>query len=436
MVTVLLHALVIVALTALLALFSYVYRLYAEDEHRASRRVREHLESFHQTIAPRLRMDRRRALATFGLLAQLALVLVALAIGYAAETFARSSPRAVFETVFFVLLEILLIYQFVPHLLLIRTAGNWLAPLVPVLRVFGYTVAPMLMLYEFSVSLLHLSEEEESSEPEEATKAIAELVEEGQERGILEKDDVPLIASVIQFADKTAREVMTPRPDVVGIAATARVTELRQLVREKRFSRVPVWGKNLDDIKGVVFVRDLLEVPEREADQRRVGELMRPVIFVPENMPVVELTRQLQRETQEMAVVVDEYGSVGGLLTLEDLAEEIIGEISDADQIRRAEITKESESSFLVRGGVELDRLRTALGVPLEARNATTFAGVVHDWFGHVPKPGESVERNGLRVVVLEATPRRVVRLRVTRPMPEAMAQATTKKRGRRKPAR
>jgi putative hemolysin len=432
MLTAILHTAAIAVLTALLALFSYVYRLFAEDEHRASRRVREHLETFRQELAPRLKMEHRRALHTYSLLAQLTLVLVALAIGYAAQTFARSLPRAVFETAFFVVLEILLVYQFVPYVLLSRTSGNWLAPLVPSLRVFGYVVAPMLLLYEFSVSLLHLAEEEEEPAP---AQAIAELVEEAQERGIFEKDDVPLIASVIQFADKTAREVMTPRPDIVGIAAVASVAELRQLVRQKRFSRVPVLGKDLDQVKGVVFVRDLLEVPEAEAEQRRVGELMRPILFVPESMPVVELTRQLQRETQEMAVVVDEYGSVAGLITMEDLAEEILGEISDADQVRRAEIIKESETSFLVRGGVELDRLRTGLGVSLETRNATTFAGVVHDWFGRVPKPGEAVERHGLRVEVLEATPRRVVRLRVIRAAPEAVEETPGRKRHKRAPA-
>jgi len=432
MLTIILHTAVIVLLTALLALFSYVHRLFAEDEHRGSRRVREHLETFQQELAPRLRMERRRALPTYSLLSQMTLVLVALAIGYAAQTFARSLPQAVFETAFFVVLEILLIYQFIPYVLLSRTSGTWLGPLLPALRIFGYVVMPMLLLYEFSVSLLHLTEEEEEPAP---AQAIAELVEEAQERGIFEKDDVPLIASVIQFADKTAREVMTPRPDIVGIAAAASVAELRQLVRQKRFSRVPVLGKNLDEVKGVVFVRDLLEVPEAEAEQRRVGELMRPVLFVPESMPVVELTRQLQRETQEMAVVVDEYGSVAGLITMEDLAEEILGEISDADQVRRAEIIKESETSFLVRGGVELDRFRTAVGVPVEARNASTFAGVVHDWFGRVPKPGETVERNDLRVEVLEATPRRVVRLRVIRPAPEAVEKPPARKRRKRTPS-
>lgn len=431
-----LHGLVIAVLTLLLGLFSYLYRLYQERGRLAPRRTREHLDYFHENVAPRLKMERRRAMQAFGLLAQLTLVLVALAVGFAAETFASSPAQAVFQTAFFVVMEILLVYQFVPHVLLTRTTGAWLVPLVPVLRAFGYLMVPLLVLYGFFVSVLHLTEAEEEPEPNEPTKVIEDLVEEGQERGIFEQDDVPLIASVLQFADKTAREVMTPRPEITGIAATASVAELRQLVRQKRFSRVPVFGESLDDVRGVVFVRDLLEVPEHEAAQRRVGELARPVIFVPETKPVVDVLRVLQREMQQLAVVVDEYGSVAGLITLEDLAEEIIGEINDADQIRCAEIVKESEDTFLVRGGVELDQLGETLGISLESREATTFAGLVQTWFGYVPKPGEAIERHGLRVEVLEATPRRVVRLRVTVLAPPSPVISSPKKARKPQPAR
>ena len=423
------HALVIAGLTLLLALFSYVYRLYQERGREASRRLRENTDHFHEVIAPRLKMDRRRAVQTFALLSQLTLVLVALAIGYAAETFADTPARAVFETAFFVVLEILLVYQFVPYVLASRTTGDWLLPVVRVLRGFGYAVFPLLVVYGFCVSLLHLTEEEETRAPEPPGQAIEELVEAGQERGILEKEDVPLIASVLQFADKTVREVMTPRPEIAALAASASVAELRQFVREKRFSRIPVFGQSLDDVQGVVVVRDVLEVPESEAGERRVRDLMRPVLFVPETKPVVELIRELQRERQQMAVVVDEYGGVAGLITLKDLAEEILGEINDADQVRRAEIVRETESAYLVRGGVSLEKLRETLGVALEVPEATTFAGVVHAWFGYVPKPGESLERDGLKVEVLEATPRRVVRLRVI-----PLVSAATAKKSRKRP--
>ncbi len=432
----LVHVALLAVLTLLLGLFSYVYRLYAEDEYRSSPRAREHLQYFREQVGPRLKLERPRAAQVFSLLTQFTLVAVALVILGAVRPFARSALQAALETALFVVLELLLMYLFLPYVLLSRTGGRWLLPLVPVLRGFGYLAAAVLFLAEFLVSVLHLAEEEEEPEPEAPAEAIAHLVEQGQERGILRQDDIPLIASVIQFADKTAREVMTPRPEVVGIAASASIAELRRQIRERRFSRIPVYGSSLDDLKGVVFVRDVLEVPEAEAEQHRVGELMRPALFVPETMPVVEVARQLQAERQEMAVVVDEYGNVAGLITLEDLAEEIIGEISDADQVRRAEVVKEADGQYLVRGGLELERLRASLGVPLEGAGATTFAGLVHGWFGHVPKPGEVLERDGLRVEVLESTPRRVVRLRVhVLTQPEA-GPAPRKRSRKKQPAR
>ena len=434
MLDIVLHTGVITILTLLLALFSYVYRLYQEKGRQATWRVREHLEYFHENMAPRLKLERRRAMQTFALLAQLTLVLVALAIGFATEQFAPSTTRAVFETAFFVVLEIVVVYQFIPQALLSRSRGRWLLGLVPVLRFFGYLVLPLLLLYDFAVSVLHLAEPEEDAPAENAEHAIEELVEVGQERGLLQKEDVPLIASVLQFADKTAREVMTPRPEIVSIAASATLEELRVLAREKRYSRIVVFGDNLDDVRGVVSIYSLLDVPEAEYTQRRVAEHVRPALFIPETKPVVELIRDLQRELQQMAVVVDEYGSLAGLITLEDLSGEILGEINDADQVRRAEVLKESDTIYLVRGGVELEKLSEALGVILARNGATTFAGLVHAWFGYVPKPGESIERNGLRVEVLEATPRRVVRLRVTK-LPPAEPVAAGRKRTRSAPS-
>jgi len=407
------HALSITVLTVLLAVFSYLHRVFQEKGWGATRRGREHLDHFHEHLAPRFRIEPRRAAQSFSLLAQLMLVLVALAIGSATYAFAESAAAGVFETAFFVVLEILVVYQFVPYLLLLRTTGDWVVHFSGLARGFCYLVWPLLVVYGFGISLLHLTDEEEPAQEETPTEAIEELVEVGQERGILAQEDVRLIASVVQFADKTVKEVMTPRPEIVAISADARLAELQALLRERKFSRVPVYGQNLDDVLGIAFVRDLLDVSDSSKTEKTVRELMRPALFVPETKPLVELLREMQREYQQMAMVVDEYGSVAGLVTLEDLVEEIVGEISDVDQVRRAEIVKESETGYLVRGGAALDRLREVLDRPLEAEDCSTVAGLVHNWFGYVPKPGESVERDGLRFEILEATPRRVVRLRV-----------------------
>lgn len=428
-VSLIVHALLITLLTLLLALFAYLHRAFQEKGWGATRRAREHLDQFHEHIAPQFKMDHRRATQSAGLLAQLMLVLVALAIGSAVKNFAESAAHAVFETAFFVVLEILVVYQFLPYVLVVRTTGEWVVRLVPLVRVLSYMVWPLLSVYGFGISLLHLTDEEETTGEETPTEAIEELVEVGQERGILAQEDVRLIASVVQFADKTVKEVMTPRPEIVAIQADARVAELRQLLREKKFSRLPVYGHNLDDILGIAFLRDLLDVPEQASGEHQVRELMRPALFVPETKPLLELLREMQRDYHPMAMVVDEYGSVAGLATLEDLVEEIVGEISDVDQVRRAEIVKESDTSYLVRGGAALERLREVLERPLEAEECSTVAGLVHTWFGYVPKPGESIERDGLRFEVLEATARRVVRLRVTAlPTPLAPRARSKKK--------
>ncbi|MFQ5926100.1 MAG: hemolysin family protein, partial [Terriglobia bacterium] len=377
--SIIVHALLISLLTLLLALFAYLHRAFQEKGWRSTPRVREHLDYFHEHIAPKFKMDARRATQSFSLLAQLMLVLVALAIGSTANTFAESTAAAVFETAFFVVLEILLVYQFFPYVLLLRTRGDWALQFAVLARSFSFLVWPLLLMYGFGISLLHITDEEERPREETPTEAIEELVEVGQERGILAQEDVRLIASVVQFADKTVKEVMTPRPDIVAIQAGARLTELQRLLREKKFSRVPVYGQDLDDILGIAFVRDLLDVPAGVSGERCVRMLMRPALFVPETKSLAELLREMQQGYQQVAIVVDEYGSVAGLATLEDLVEEIVGEISDVDQVRRAEIVRESDTSYLVRGGAALERLREVLERPLEAEECSTVAGLVHN---------------------------------------------------------
>lgn len=427
LVTGLLQGVIIVVLTFLLGLFSYVHRLYQEKGRGRTRRTRAHLEYFHDEISPRLKMKPRQALQTFGLLSLLTLMLTAVAIGFAVQFYAGSPARAVFETAFFVVLELLVVYEFAPLVLLTRSQGGWLLSLILLLRGFSYAVVPLQIAYGFALSVLRLVEEDEEELPaqEEQAQAIEDLVEEGQERGIFEKEDVALIASVLEFADKTARDIMTPRPEIVGIKADKSVADLRAVLARERFSRVLVYGNSVDEVRGVVNVHDVLKVPEAEAATRRVAELVRPVLFVPETKRVVELVSQLQQGGQQIVVVMDEYGNVAGLLTTKDLAEEVIGEISDADQVRHAEVLKTADDTYLVRAGVHLEKFEEAIGQEVDAHGVVTLAGLVHNWFGYVPRPGESIERDGLRVEVLEATPRRVVRLRVTvlAPVPDGEKQ-------------
>jgi CBS domain containing-hemolysin-like protein len=273
----------------------------------------------------------------------------------------------------------------------------------------------VLAVLEFFVSVLHLSEEEQSA-PAAEQQAIENFVDAATEEGIIEQDEARLIEQVVEFGDKRVREVMTPRPDVIAIRVTASLEELRELVVDTKFSRLPVFEKSLDDIVGIVMARDMLEVPDREAAHRTVRELMRPALFVPETKFGSELLKEMQRKNQQMAVVIDEYGLMAGLVTIEDLVEEIVGEIGEEDRRPTPDVIRESGGSLIVRGSVPIDKVGELFGVKLDAAmqhsSASTIAGLLNSLAGHVPRTGEVIDADGVRFEVLEANQRKVLRVR------------------------
>jgi len=265
---------------------------------------------------------------------------------------------------------------------------------------------------ELQISVLHLSEEseEEQTPAAEQQQAIEAFVDAATEEGIIEQDEARLIESVVEFGDKRVRDVMTPRPDVIAIRADASLEELRDLVVETKFSRLPVFEKSLDDIAGIVMGRDMLEVPDREAAHRTVRELIRPALFVPETKFGSELLKEMQRKNQQMAIVIDEYGLMAGLVTIEDMVEEIVGEIGEEDRRPAPDVVREASELF----GVQLDS-------GMQHSAATTIAGLLNSVAGHVPRTGEIVEADGLRFEVIEANQRKVLRVRA-RPIPSTAA--------------
>jgi CBS domain containing-hemolysin-like protein len=336
--------------------------------------------------------------------------------------------QAALEVVLLLGLEVVIAMQLLPVLLLAGVSGNWLAPLVPVVRVFLGLLWPIRAIVDLNISVLHLSEEE-PSEPASEQQALEALVDAATEEGIIEQDEARLIEQVIEFGDKRVRDVMTPRPDVIAIPASATLEELRDRVVETKFSRLPVYEKTLDDIVGIVVARDMLEVPDRDAARRTVSTLMRPALFVPETKFGSDLLKEMQRKNQQMAVVIDEYGLLAGVVTVEDLVEEIVGEIGEEDRRPAPDVIRESGGAMVLRGSVPVDKVGELFGVQLDTAaqhaNATTIAGVLNGVAGHVPKPGEVVEFDGLRFQVLEANQRKVLRVRV-RPAASAASAART----------
>jgi CBS domain containing-hemolysin-like protein len=281
--------------------------------------------------------------------------------------------------------------------------------------VFVWVIWPVQFVLEILVSVLHVSEEEPVAQADDQ-QAIEALVDAATEEGIIEQDEARLIEQVVEFGDKRVHDVMTPRPDVIAIQASASLEELNSLVVKTKFSRVPVYDKSLDDIVGIAMGRDMLEVPDTEAAHRTVRELMRPALFVPEMKFGSELLKEMQNKNQQMAIVIDEYGLMAGIVTIEDLVEEIIGDIGEEDRRPAPDVIREAGGTMLLRGSVPVDKIGELFGVELDEAsqhsNATTIAGLLNGIAGHVPATGEVVEFDGLRFEVIEANQRKVLRVR------------------------
>ena len=416
---ILLYTIGVLGLTAGLVVFSYLDRVYRELGRVYPGRIHDHLEIFELEIEPRFKMEQRRAALAFGLLSRFWLVLVAAVTTRGLLFFVPGTWEAAVEMIFFLSAEVVVAMQFLPSVLLARASGNWIAPVVPVVRAFLIVIWPVQAVLELLVSVLHLSEDEAAAPAVEQQQAIEALVDAATEEGIIERDDARLIEQVVEFGDKRVRDVMTPRPDVVAIRAGATLEEFRDLVVETKFSRLPVYEKSLDDIVGIVMSRDMLEVPDSEAGHRTVRELMRPALFIPETKFGSELLKEMQRKNQQMAIVIDEYGLMAGIVTVEDLVEEIVGEIGEEDRRPAPDVIRESGGSLVMRGSVPVEKVGDLFGIQLAASpehsGATTLAGLLNSVAGHVPRTGEVMETEGLRFEVLEANQRKVLRVRARR---------------------
>ena len=271
-------------------------------------------------------------------------------------------------------------------------------------------------------------EEEETEEDREAAgdEEIETFIDEATEEGIIEKGEDDLLRSVVEFGDAVVREVMTPRVDMVCIRNDATVQKLRNLIITEKYSRIPVYKDRIDNIDGIVIAKDLLGFSEKEFDEAPIDRFLRPVIFVPESMAIQDLLRELQRAKQKLAMAVDEHGSVVGLVTMEDLMEEIVGEIHDEYDADEAQIIAVGPQDFLVPGATKVEELEDIFKMELAEDDFITASGLVTHVLGRLPAKGEKLDIKGLTVEVLDVDPMRIKKLRVTRP-PDAAPKPTEK---------
>src|ERR1700728_2384188 len=409
-------ALALCPLLALLALASYVDRVYQEMGKFLSREFQDNIDVFEQKVEPLLRVSRSRASLSMAVLKQLTTATIALLVGFALFGDQRWSVYEIAQAAVSLIVTVIVFDQFLPFLFFSRTNGNWLLRWVWLLRILIYLMLPVTIALGFLQSVVSLTREE----PESASEAVDALIEAGQEEGIIQEGDRDLIQSVVEFSGKTVREAMKPRPEMFAVPVDTTVERFIEMLRTKHYSRVPVYAQSIHNIKGIVYAQDVLQVPDTEASKRTLETLMRrDVYFVPESKLGSDLLREMQKNNIRMAIVVDEYGGVAGLVTIEDLVEEIVGEIRDERE--KPEIVRENDQSFIVSGGMDVDRLAELFGTKPEGRESATVAGLVSELAGHIPRKGETVDDEGLRFEVLESTDRKVERVRITAVQPRQL---------------
>ena len=399
--------------TAFTALMRLSLRLMAERGGRDDR-LGFYLEDPTQLFIP--------ARLLLGLIFSLATMFIAILTG-------RTGFQSIGMLLVFVAIFILVFEHVLPLLIVRRNPERVLEVLLPPFDVAARFLHPLTGGLVRLIAAVPRRERPEPSNPNgepvenhAGETAPAEVVE-GQ--GIIEGDERRLLQSIVDFGDTLVREVMTPRPDMVAIQAEATFDELRALFREQEYSRIPIYTENLDNIVGFVFIKDLIRLDPPESGQTSLLQLtrfIRPATFVPETKRVAEMLKEFQNQQVQIAIVVDEYGGTAGLVTIEDLLEEIVGEIRDEYDVETEPVIEEANGSFVFSAKVNIAEVRDRLGIEIEPEGFETVGGYVLTRAGRVPAVGEIFESDGLQIEVLEAERRRIhkVRMRLApQPQPE-----------------
>ncbi len=401
----------------LLALVGFLQLLYLESLRLRTRESRA-LAWFKESLQPQLGYETEQGAFVFSLVKHTLLVFCGAALVLASPAgggwLARLEPLAA------AWLVMIAASYVIPQALYRRSSGRWLTALVPFFRLLEILLRPVTLTLGFLEKLFELSEPEPEEPPSSGAEEIEALITAGEEEGILEREDSRLIQNVVAFGDKRVREVMTPRRSIVAIGVNATLKDLRRLAKEQQFSRIPVFEGDIDRMIGFVHVRDLFELDDEHRHSKTIRDLMRPIEAVPETKPVAQLLREMQDRGIHIVYVVDEYGSVAGLATMEDLVEEVFGEIRDEHEPQH-DVERNQDGSITVSGAFDLDHLDEYFGFrPGHHVEATTVGGLVSEWHGSIPKPGAVIEKDGLRLEVLSSDDYRVDKVRVSAAPPSA----------------
>jgi gliding motility-associated protein GldE len=313
-------------------------------------------------------------------------------------------------------LLILIFGEIIPKTYAVRNAEKVALFTAPVIAVFSYFLYPIaqLLISLSNLILRILGQKVGRGETFFSAEELKALVAIGEEEGVIEEEERKMIHSILEFGDTIVKEIMVPRTEIAALEENATLEEALGKAKTEGFSRIPVYSGNIDNITGILYVKDLLGFIEKGKTQLKVKELMREAYFVPETKRVDELLREFQRNKIHMAIVLDEYGGTAGLVTLEDILEEIVGEIFDEyDFKEEARIEQIDENTWIADGKLDIDAVEEYFEIEISEDESETLGGFVSTVLGHVPSPGESFDYEGYRFEVVSVAHRRVAKVKI-----------------------
>jgi CBS domain containing-hemolysin-like protein len=371
------------------------------------------LRSFALQLSP-VRLRTYFAIEDFQLVSG-ALLQLALVVGLGATTLIfdeATMGTAVVQSVL-IWAAIALVWKFALAVVPEDTGEIILRALLPFTRVSYYFLSPFLYPLRKLLERVDRAQARADEEEEITAEEVQAYIDVGEAEGIIEASEGKMLQSIVDFSDRLAHEIMTPRIDVLSFDARRPIEELARLFSESKYARIPIYEQSIDQITGIVHIKDIFDAILKQ-EQRSVAELARPPYFVPETKKVSELLRELQSEHLQIAVVVDEYGGTAGIITTEDVIEEIVGEIADEHEDEEATIVEVDDGTWLVSGLLRVEDLEEKLDARLEG-DYETVAGLIFTTLGRVPSVGTVVKKNGFVFQVERADRRRIYRVKVTR---------------------
>ena len=324
-----------------------------------------------------------------------------------------------FINIIVVTLVILIVSEIVPKVIAVKDARSIAVKTSLVLTFFHYLLYPITAILDSFTKILSGKFSKDQNKFELSEEELRTLVDVGEEKGALKKDEKEMIHSIFELGETVVREIMVPRTDMVCIEQEASLIQILNLVKEKLHSRIPVYKGKVDNVTGILYLKDLIPfIRKRNKSEIDIGKLGHTPYFVPEQKKINDLLREFQKEKIHMAVVVDEYGGTAGLVTLEDIIEEIVGEIQDEYDQEAPLYTKIDANTWSISGSMQIDELAEELNLELPDEDGIeTLAGFLLGQFGNVPKQNEKVRWNNLEFIIEKVSKRRIQQVKVIRVM-------------------